>query len=89
MTDLTLLGLDFSSVARIIASMNNKLHVGDRLLVKASAFLGTPEAWATVLWGIKGGYMVHIDGDDPDWYGPVDLDGTVLIELPSGLVRAP
>jgi len=69
--------------------MNTKLKVGDRLLVKASAFLGTLAEMSTVVEVTDFGYLVHIDTDAPEWFGPVTDDGTVLIESPSGLVRAP
>jgi hypothetical protein len=68
--------------------VNQTLNVGGRLLVKASEFLGTPAAMATVREVIDVGYIVHIDGDAPEWYGAVAFDGTVLIESPSGYVRA-
>jgi hypothetical protein len=69
--------------------MNTKLHLGDRIQVKASEFLGTPAAMGTVVEVTDFGYQVHIDGDDPEWYGPVAVDGTVLIERPDGsVVRA-
>jgi hypothetical protein len=63
-------------------------RVGDRLLVNASEFLGTPAAMSTVVEVTDFGYLVHVDGDEPEWFGPVDFDGNVLIESPSGLVRA-
>jgi hypothetical protein len=57
-------------------------RVGDRLLVKASEFLGTPAAMSTVVEVTDFGYLVNIDGDEPEWFGPVTFDGDVLIERP-------
>ena len=51
----------------------------DKIKVKANEILGTPEAMATILETTSYGYIVHIDRDDEDWYGPVDKDGNVLI----------
>jgi hypothetical protein len=68
--------------------MKSKKHLGDRLEVKASAFLGSPAAMGTIVEVCDFGYQVHIDGDDPEWFGPVDVDGNVLLESPSGFVRA-
>jgi len=57
----------------------------NRIKVKANAILGTPEAMATILETHSWGYTVHIDGDDPEWYGPVDKEGEVLTEVPHKL----
>lgn len=53
---------------------------GDRITVKESAVLGTPEANATIVGFHKFGYIVHVDGDQPGWDGPVDFAGNVLLE---------
>jgi len=58
--------------------MNTKLKVGARIKVLAHEVLGTPEAMGTVLEVNENHYIVHIDGDDPEWFGPVSLDGEVL-----------
>jgi len=54
--------------------------IGDKIEIQANEILGTPEAMATVKEVCDFGYMVHIDGDDPDWTGPVDFNGNVLCE---------
>jgi hypothetical protein len=61
-------------------------RVGDRVLIKASDFLGTPSAMATITKVTDFGYLVNIDCDPPEWVGPVDFDGNVLIDCPSGYV---
>jgi hypothetical protein len=67
----------------------SKLNVGDRLLVQASAFLGTLAEMSTVVEVTDFGYIVHIDGDSPEWNGPVDTEGHVLIERGDGaMVRS-
>jgi hypothetical protein len=65
-----------------------KLPVGGRLLVQASAFLGTPAEMSTVVEVTDFGYIVHIDTDAPEWTGPVDVDGNVLLHHPNGFVSA-
>lgn len=57
-----------------------KLHPGDRIRVKADRVLGTPAAMGTIVEVTDFGYLVHIDGDDPEWYGPVTVDGTIIVE---------
>lgn len=59
-----------------------KLKRGDRIKVQADEVLGTDEAMATVKEVYKWGYIVHIDGDDPEWDGPIDFDGNVLQDMP-------
>lgn len=58
---------------------------GDRIVVKACPILGTPERMGTVMRvpADRSFLMVHIDGDEVDWFGPVDLDGNVLQESPT------
>ncbi len=55
-----------------------KLSPGDRIQVLASAVLGTDAVMATVLSVESFGYIVHCDGDAPEWNGPVDFLGNVL-----------
>jgi len=54
---------------------------GDRILVKENKILGTPEAQASIKEVYSWGYDVVIDGDDPEWWGPVDKDGEVLCNI--------
>lgn len=58
----------------------DKKKVGDRIAVKASECLGTPEAMGTIVEVEATHYVVHIDGDDPEWAGPVTFEGEVLID---------
>lgn len=59
----------------------------DRMWVKASKVLGTPETVATVI-AVTDDFLMVICDDDTDWVGPVALDGTVLTDMPGGeLVR--
>lgn len=58
-----------------------KKDVSDRVFIKADSVLGTPATWSTVKEVCDFGYMVHIDGDDPDWVGPVDFNGNILQEF--------
>lgn len=55
---------------------------GDRIKVLAHPVLGTPEAMATILTVESWGYIVHIDGDAPGWFGPISKEGEVLQEGP-------
>lgn len=57
-----------------------KKSVGDRIVVKADAVLGTDEAMGTILEVEATHYVVHIDGDAPEWFGPVSFEGEVLQE---------
>lgn len=67
----------------------NTLKIGDRIVVKASKVLGTPEVGGTIQKVCDDHYIVHCDGDEPEWNGPVAHDGTVLVNHPSGkFVRA-
>lgn len=60
----------------------NRLKQGDTIAVKPHHILGTPATTGTVLSVESYGYIVHIKGDDPLWYGPVDFEGNVLQEGP-------
>ena len=53
---------------------------GDQIIVKENKILGTPEAKATIRSVEDYGYIVHVDGDDPEWDGPIDFEGNVLCE---------
>ena len=55
---------------------------GDRIKVLAHPILGTPESMATILTVESYGYIVHIDGDAPGWFGPINFEGVVLQEGP-------
>lgn len=65
-----------------VVNKNKKLKKGARILVKADEILGTEEAMATVKKVHSWGYTVHIDGDDPEWDGPVNFAGEILQEMP-------
>ena len=69
------------------------LKKGDRIQVKASESLGTPAVMGTIRSveaaigeGLPAAglnyYIVHCDGDAPEWSGPVALDGTVMSDMP-------
>jgi hypothetical protein len=53
-------------------------NVGERICVKADPILGTPAAMGTIVEVLDNSYLVHIDGDDPEWFGPVSLNGEIL-----------
>lgn len=54
---------------------NNIKYPGERIEVKEDLILGTPAAMATIVSIEEWGYYVRIDGDDPEWIGPVGFDG--------------
>lgn len=54
---------------------------GDTIKVLAHPVLGTPETTGTILTIESYGYIVHIKGDDPLWYGPVSWEGEVLCDF--------
>jgi len=54
------------------------LKVDDRIKVLANPILGTEETMGTILEVEDDHYLVLLDGDDPDWYGPVSFDGQIL-----------
>lgn len=56
--------------------------VGERIRVKADKVLGTPEAWGTIMAVCDNHYIVHIDGDRPQWNGPVSFEGEVMTDQP-------
>lgn len=56
--------------------------VGERIRVKANAVLGTDEAWGTIREVHPNHYVVHVDGDDPAWSGPVSFEGEVMTDQP-------
>lgn len=62
--------------------MMKQLSEGDRITVKANDVLGTDETMGTVRQVHEAHYIVHIDGDEPEWDGPVSHDGEVLCEMP-------
>ena len=54
------------------------LTAGDRIQVKAHEVLGTPAVMGTVREVTASHYVVHCDGDEPEWTGPVSFEGEVL-----------
>jgi len=50
----------------------------ERIEVKSNKVLGTPKAMATIIKETPWGYIVHVDGDDHEWYGPIDKEGNIL-----------
>jgi len=54
------------------------LNIGDRIQVKANEVLGTDAAMGTIREIQANHYVVHIDGDLPEWDGPVSFEGEVL-----------
>lgn len=81
MTELTLsvkYSFTFTQDGVRILTMDEVKQVGDRIKVLAHAVLGTPESMGTILEVNSDHYIVHIDGDDPTWFGPVSLNGEVL-----------
>ena len=58
-----------------------KLKVGDRIAVNANEVLGTDAAMGTVIEVRANCYEVHVDGDDPEWHGPVSFAGDVLCSM--------
>lgn len=54
------------------------LKVGNTITVMEDRVLGTPEASAEIVEVTDFGYMVIIDGDDPEWAGPIDFNGNIL-----------
>jgi hypothetical protein len=61
-----------------------KKQIGERIQVLADKVLGTDAVMGTILEvnNKQRHYIVHCDGDDPEWAGPVNEDGHVLCEIP-------
>lgn len=57
-----------------------KKLVGEEITINANEFLGTEEANATVVQVDEKCYWVNIEGDDPEWVGPVDFDGNIIVD---------
>ncbi len=62
--------------------MTTLLKAGQRITVNECDWLGTPEVMGTIRKVYKEHYIVHCDGDDPEWEGPVSFDGDVICDMP-------